>query len=96
MLGPIILAAVGLGLVIAPVINTGTFGVAPQDAGVAYKAEFCYVARMAAGLIIPPNAAGECSTNTAVSRYTRHSPVRVRSARPGMFQIASPRSCWHY
>ena len=35
MLGPIILASVGLGLVIAPVINTGTFGVAPQDAGVA-------------------------------------------------------------
>src|SRR5246127_3556509 len=35
VLGPIILAAVGLGLVIAPVINTGTFGVAPQDAGVA-------------------------------------------------------------
>jgi hypothetical protein len=35
VLGPIILIAVGLGLVIAPVINTGTFGVAPQDAGVA-------------------------------------------------------------
>ena len=40
-------------------------------------------------------AAGECSTNTAVSRYTRHSAVRVRSARPGMFQIASPKSCCH-
>jgi EmrB/QacA subfamily drug resistance transporter len=35
VLGPIILAAIGLGLVIAPVVNTGTFGVAPQDAGVA-------------------------------------------------------------
>jgi hypothetical protein len=35
VLGPIILAAVGLGMMIAPVINTGTFGVAPQDAGVA-------------------------------------------------------------
>jgi EmrB/QacA subfamily drug resistance transporter len=35
VLGPIILAAIGLGLVIAPVINTGTFGVPPQDAGVA-------------------------------------------------------------
>jgi hypothetical protein len=33
VLGPLILAAIGLGLVIAPVINTGTFGVAPQDAG---------------------------------------------------------------
>jgi hypothetical protein len=35
VLGPLILAALGLGLVIAPSINTGTFGVAPQDAGVA-------------------------------------------------------------
>ena len=29
------LTAIGLGLVSAPAINTGTFGVAPQDAGVA-------------------------------------------------------------
>jgi predicted MFS family arabinose efflux permease len=35
VLGPIILSGIGVGLVIAPVINTGTFGVAPQDAGVA-------------------------------------------------------------
>src|SRR5690242_12250239 len=33
VLGPIILVGIGLGMVIAPVINTGTFGVAPQDAG---------------------------------------------------------------
>jgi hypothetical protein len=31
----VILAGVGLGLVIAPAINTGTFGVVPQDAGAA-------------------------------------------------------------
>ena len=35
VLGPLILAAIGVGLVIAPSISTGTFGVAPQDAGVA-------------------------------------------------------------
>ena len=35
VLGPLILAGVGLGMVIAPAINTGTFGVAPRDAGVA-------------------------------------------------------------
>ncbi|HEY6295995.1 MAG TPA: hypothetical protein VIX15_10065, partial [Streptosporangiaceae bacterium] len=35
VLGPIILAGVGVGMVIAPAINTGTFGVVPQDAGVA-------------------------------------------------------------
>jgi EmrB/QacA subfamily drug resistance transporter len=35
VLGPMILAGAGIGLVIAPAINTGTFGVAPQDAGVA-------------------------------------------------------------
>src|SRR5258706_4045122 len=35
VLGPLILAGVGLGMVIATAINTGTFGVAPPDAGVA-------------------------------------------------------------
>ncbi len=35
VLGPTILAGIGVGLVIAPAINTGTFGVVPQDAGVA-------------------------------------------------------------
>jgi EmrB/QacA subfamily drug resistance transporter len=35
VLGPMILAGVGMGMIIAPAINTGTFGVAPQDAGVA-------------------------------------------------------------
>ena len=35
VLGPLILAGVGVGMVIAPSINTGTFGVAPRDAGVA-------------------------------------------------------------
>jgi EmrB/QacA subfamily drug resistance transporter len=35
VLGPLILAGIGLGLVIASAINTGTFGVVPQDAGVA-------------------------------------------------------------
>jgi EmrB/QacA subfamily drug resistance transporter len=35
VLPPLLLAGFGLGLVIAPSINTGTFGVAPSDAGVA-------------------------------------------------------------
>src|SRR5438034_1100373 len=35
VLGPLILTGIGLGLVIAPCINPGTFGVAPRDAGVA-------------------------------------------------------------
>jgi EmrB/QacA subfamily drug resistance transporter len=35
VLGPIILTGIGIGMVIAPSINTGTFGVAPRDAGVA-------------------------------------------------------------
>ena len=35
LLGPIIMTGIGLGMVTAPSINTGTFGVAPQDAGVA-------------------------------------------------------------
>ena len=35
VLGPLILTGMGLGMVIAPSINTGTFGVQPRDAGVA-------------------------------------------------------------
>jgi hypothetical protein len=35
VVGPLILAAIGMGMVIAPSISTGTFGVAPQDARVA-------------------------------------------------------------
>src|SRR3989440_2312040 len=35
VLGPLILTGIGLGMVIAPSINSGTFGVAPRDAGVA-------------------------------------------------------------
>jgi EmrB/QacA subfamily drug resistance transporter len=35
LLGPIIVAGIGLGIVVAPSINTGTYGVAPQDAGIA-------------------------------------------------------------
>ena len=35
VLGPLVVVGIGLGMVIPPVINTGVFGVAPQDAGVA-------------------------------------------------------------
>jgi EmrB/QacA subfamily drug resistance transporter len=35
LLGPVVVAGAGLGLVFSSVINTGTFGVAPRDAGVA-------------------------------------------------------------
>jgi EmrB/QacA subfamily drug resistance transporter len=35
VLGPLLVAGAGFGFAIAPSINTGTFGVAPQDAGVA-------------------------------------------------------------
>ena len=35
LLGPIVVVGIGIGMVIAPSISTGTFGVAPQDAGVA-------------------------------------------------------------
>ena len=35
VIGPLIIAGIGLGMVIPPVINTGVFGIAPQDAGVA-------------------------------------------------------------
>ncbi len=35
VLGPLLVAGLGFGFIVAPSMNTGTFGVAPQDAGVA-------------------------------------------------------------
>jgi hypothetical protein len=35
VLGPLVLIGIGVGMVIAPAINARTFGVAPQDGGVA-------------------------------------------------------------
>jgi EmrB/QacA subfamily drug resistance transporter len=35
VLGPLILVGAGMGMIVAPSVNTGTFGVARQDAGVA-------------------------------------------------------------
>jgi hypothetical protein len=35
VVGPIIVSGIGMGMVFAPAINAGTFGVAPQDSGVA-------------------------------------------------------------
>jgi len=35
VLGPLLVAGLGIGFTMAPAMNTGTFGVAPQDAGVA-------------------------------------------------------------
>jgi EmrB/QacA subfamily drug resistance transporter len=35
VVGPLVLFGIGMGMVIAPCINAGTFGVAPRDAGVA-------------------------------------------------------------
>ena len=35
VLGPLILVGAGMGMIVAPSVNTGTFGVAPQDAGIA-------------------------------------------------------------
>ena len=35
VVGPLIMAGFGMGMVIAPSVNTGTFGVAPRDSGVA-------------------------------------------------------------
>ncbi len=43
------MAGIGLGMVIAPAINTGTFGVAPQDAGVASATVICAAAIMVDG-----------------------------------------------
>jgi MFS family permease len=65
VLGPLILTGAGLGLVIAPSINTGTFGVAPRDAGVAS-------ATVTVGQQLGARSARHCSTpsSPAPSRPT--------------------------
>ncbi len=74
VLGPLILAGVGLGMVIAPAINTGTFGVPPQDAGVA--AATVTVGQMLGGSV------GTSLLNTifasAVASYTTAHPALAR------------------
>ena len=35
VLGPLLVAGLGFGFTVAPSMNTGTYGIAPQDAGVA-------------------------------------------------------------
>ena len=85
VLGPLILAGIGLGLVIAPVINTGTFSVAPQDAGVASAT--VTVGQMAGGSV------GTSLLNTifaaAVTSYlTAHLAAARLIGRPALAGLA--------
>ena len=80
VLGPLMVAGLGFGFTIAPSMNTGTFGVAPQDAGVA-----------SATLNTGQQIGGSIGTSllntifaSAVARYlTSHlSPATVRHGHP--------------
>jgi len=70
VLGPLILAGMGLGMVIATAINTGTFGVAPQDAGVA--AATVSVGQMLGGSV------GTSLLNTIFASVVASYPLRPR------------------
>ena len=74
LLGPLLLAGIGLGMVIAPAINTGTFGVAPQDAGVASAT--VTVSQMLGGSV------GTSLLNTIFARPSPPTSPRI-SPRPG-------------
>ena len=85
VLGPLILGGIGLGMVIASAINTGTFGVAPQDAGVA--AATVSVGQMLGGSV------GASLLNTifasAVASYlTAHLAVARIIGRPALTGLA--------
>jgi hypothetical protein len=74
VLGPLILAGIGLAMVIAPAINTGTFGVAGQDAGVASAT--VTVGQMLGG------SAGTSLLNTIFAPPSPPTSARI-SPRPG-------------
>jgi len=84
VLGPLILTGAGLGLVIAPSINTGTFGVAPQDAGAA-SATVTVGQQLGASV-------GTSLLNTifasAVSSYIAAHAASAVTGRPGLLGLA--------
>jgi EmrB/QacA subfamily drug resistance transporter len=88
LLGPLVLVAIGMGMVIAPAINTGTFGVVPEDSGVA-SATVTVSQQLGASL-------GTALLNTifagAVSTYlVTHSP----SSEPGNRQAVTRSALAH-
>jgi CO/xanthine dehydrogenase Mo-binding subunit len=74
VLSPLVLAGIGLGMVIAPVINARTFGAAPQDVGVAS-------ATVTVGQLLG-RSVGASLLNTifanAVASYTAAHPTSAR------------------
>jgi Major Facilitator Superfamily len=85
LVGPLILAGIGMGMVIAPMINTGTFGVAPQDAGEASAT--VTVGQMLGGSV------GASLLNTifasAVASYlTAHLAAAALTGRPALAGLA--------
>ncbi len=81
VLGPLILTGIGLGMVIAPSINTGTFGVAPQDAGVASAS---VTVGQQLGASVGTSLLNTIFAGAVASYLTAHAaPARLAAARPG-------------
>jgi EmrB/QacA subfamily drug resistance transporter len=85
VLGPVILASVGLGMVIAPVINTGTFGVAPQDAGVASAA---VTVGQQLGASIGTSLLNTIFASAVASYLTAHLAAAALIGRPALAALA--------
>jgi EmrB/QacA subfamily drug resistance transporter len=85
VLGPIILAAAGLGLVIAPVISTGTFGVAPQDAGVASAT---VTVGQQLGASVGTSLLNTIFTAAVTSYLTAHLAAARLTSRPALTSLA--------
>jgi EmrB/QacA subfamily drug resistance transporter len=85
VLGPLVLASIGLGLVIAPVINTGTFGVAPQEAGVASAT---VTVGQQLGASVGTSLLNTIFTAAVASYITAHIAAARLTGRPALTRLA--------
>src|SRR5260370_64339 len=80
VLGPLLVTGLGIGQVIAPAANTGTFGVAPHDAGVA--AATTNVGQQAGGSIGPSLLNTMVASATASYLPSHRDPGTILAGRP--------------
>jgi EmrB/QacA subfamily drug resistance transporter len=85
ILGPVILTGAGLGMVIAPSINTGTSGVAPRDAGVASA---CVTVGQQLGASIGTSLLNTIFASVVTAYVATHLALARRLGRPGLTGLA--------
>ena len=85
ILGPVILAGAGLGMVIAPSINAGTSGVAQRDAGVASA---CVTVGQQLGASIGTSLLNTIFASAVTAYVAAHLALGRRIGRPGLTGLA--------